>query len=328
LPEISDDRSPKMNQLNANFDKKEFQTLWNKINKKAVYKVDFNSNELIENCISAIDDELSVTALQYTIVQGEQKTKQTDEMLKQGTGFKVTENKMEYESVSLHSTVKYDLIGKLASSSNLTRKTVCAILQGITSDKFDLFKVNPEQFISETSRLVKEQKATATIQHLTYDLIDETHDTEIFTQNQKIQDFSKAITQLKKHVYDFAVTDSKVERKFIKDLDVSDEVEVYAKLPRGFTIPTPLGEGGYNPDWAIAFKDGSVKHILFVAETKGSMSTMQLKKIEEAKIECARKYFERLEQEVVAEGDGERVKFNMVATYSDLLEKAGVNKPA
>jgi type III restriction enzyme len=128
-------------------------------------------------------------------------------------------------------------------------------------------------------------------------------------------------------VYDFAVTDSKVERKFIEKLDVSEEVEVYAKLPRGFTIPTPLGEGGYNPDWAIAFKEGSVKHILFVAETKGSMSTMQLKKIEEAKIECARKYFERLEQEVVAEGDGERVKFNMAATYSDLLEKAGVNKP-
>jgi len=328
LPEINDDRAPKINPLNANFDKKEFQKLWNKINKKAVYKVDFDSNELIENCISAIDKELSVTPLQYTIVQGEQKAKQTDDMLKQGDTFEVNMRKTEYETVSIHSSVKYDLIGKLASSSNLTRKTVCAILQGITSDTFDLFKVNPEQFISETARLVKEQKATATIQHLTYDLIDETHDTEIFTQNQKIQDFSKAVTQLKKHVYDFAITDSKVERKFIEDLDVSDEVEVYAKLPRGFTIPTPLGEGGYNPDWAIAFKDGSVKHILFVAETKGSMSTMQLKKIEEAKIECARKYFERLEQEVNGEGEGEKVKFNMVATYSDLLEKAGVNKPA
>ena len=327
LPEISDDRAPKINPLNANFDKKEFQKLWKKINKKAVYKVDFDSNELIENCIATINKELSVTPLQYTIVQGEQKKNQTDEMLKQGDSFKVTETKTEFETVSVHSSVKYDLIGKLASSSNLTRKTICAILQGINSDKFDLFKVNPEQFISETARLVKEQKATVTIQHLTYDLVDEVPDSEIFTENQKIQDFSKAVTQLKKHVYDFATTDSKVERKFIEELDISDEVEVYAKLPRGFTIPTPLGEGGYNPDWAVAFKKGSVKHILFVAETKGSMSTMQLKKIEEAKIECARKYFERLEQEVVAEGDGERVKFNMVATYSDLLEKAGINKP-
>jgi type III restriction enzyme len=138
-----------------------------------------------------------------------------------------------------------------------------------------------------------------------------------------INDFSKVVKNLKKHVYDFASTDSKVERKFIEELDTSNEIEVYAKLPRGFTIPTPLGTGGYNPDWAIAFKDGSVKHILFIAETKGSMSTMQLKKIEEAKIECAKKFFKRLEQEVETDNDVEKVKFNMVASYSDLLNKVG-----
>jgi len=243
-------------------------------------------------------------------------------MLKQGTAFEIKEQKVEYETAPVSSSVQYDLMGKLATNVKLTRKTVCAILQGISIDKFELFKVNPEQFISETARLVKEQKAAATIAHLTYDLIDETYDSHIFTENQKIHDFSNAVTDLKKHVYDFAVTDSKIERKFIENLDISAEVEVYAKLPRGFTIPTPLGEGGYNPDWAIAFKEGSVKHILFVAETKGSMSSMQLKKIEEAKIACARKYFDRLEQEISG-NNGEKVKFNMVATYSDLLEKAG-----
>lgn len=106
LPEIADDRAPKINPLNTNFDKKEFQKLWNKINKKAEYKVNFDSNELIENCIAAIDKELSVTPLQYTITQGEQKAKQTDEMLKQGASFKVTESKTEYETVTIHSSVK------------------------------------------------------------------------------------------------------------------------------------------------------------------------------------------------------------------------------
>lgn len=133
----------------------------------------------------------------------------------------------------------------------------------------------------------------------------------------------RSLRTLKKHVYDFASTDSKVERAFIKELDTSNDIEVYAKLPRGFTIPTPLGSEGYNPDWAIAFKDGTVKHVLFVAETKGSMSTMQLKKIEEAKIECAKKFFERLEQEVESDDDAEKVKFNMVASYSDLLKVVG-----
>lgn len=318
LPEVSDDRAPKTNPLNANFDKKEFQALWNKINKKAVYQVDFKSEELIDNCVSAIDKELYVTPLQYTVEEGIQKTQQTDEMLKKGEGFdKVrTADPIQY-TASVRSSVKYDLIGKVASNTNLTRMTICLVLQKIDSEKFELFKVNPEQFISNCSRLINEQKATTTIQHLTYDLIDDVYDIELFTGAQLKQDFSKVGERLKKHVYDYVVTDSEVERKFVNELDISDMIEVYAKLPNGFRIPTPLGTEGYNPDWAIAFKEGSVKHVLFVAETKGSMSSMQLRVIEKGKIDCARKYFERLEQET----EGEKVKFNMVASYGELLNK-------
>lgn len=317
LPEITDDRSPKTNPLNANFDKKEFQKLWNKINKKAIYQVDFDSNELVANCISVINEELYVTPLQYTVEVGEQKVHQTDEMLKQGDAFKKTDSKVFAHKVSVHSSVKYDLIGKVASDTNLTRKTVSLVLQNMNPEKFDMFKVNPEQFISECSRLINEQKATATIQHLTYDLIDEEYGVELFTGAQLKQDFTKVGEKLKKHVYDYVVTDSDKEREFVNELDISDMIEVYAKLPNGFRIPTPFGTGGYNPDWAIAFKEGSVKHILFVAETKGSMSSMQLRAIEKGKIDCARKYFERLEQD--AEGDN--VKFNMVASYGELLNK-------
>ena len=323
LPEIIDDRKPKTNVLNANFEKREFQKLWNKINRKAVYQVNFSSEELINNSISAINEHLYVTPLQYTIEVGDQSEKLTEEQLNQGRGFEVRETDRQAHNAPIQSSVPYDLIGEIAEDTKLTRKSVCAILQGIAADKFALFKVNPEQFISEVDRIINEEKATATIQQLSYDLIDETYESDIFTQNQVINDFSKVVENLKKHVYDFASTDSKVERAFIKELDTSNDIEVYAKLPRGFTIPTPLGSEGYNPDWAIAFKEGTVKHILFVAETKGSMSTMQLKKIEEAKIECAKKFFERLEQEVESDDDAEKVKFNMVASYSDLLKVVG-----
>lgn len=125
--------------------------------------------------------------------------------------------------------------------------------------------------------------------------------------------------KLRKSVYEYVVTDSKVERSFVEQLDVSDEVVVYSKLPRGFFIPTPVGD--YNPDWAIAFRDDTtkIKHVYFVAETKGSMSTLQLKGVEEAKIECARKFFASLN----AKADNDGVKYDVVDTYENLLALVG-----
>jgi type III restriction enzyme len=75
-------------------------------------------------------------------------------------------------------------------------------------------------------------------------------------------------------------------------MDISDEVCVYAKLPRTFQIPTPVGN--YAPDWAIAFNKGDVKHVFFIAETKGSLDSMELRGVEKAKIDCARKLFNNI----------------------------------
>ena len=156
--------------------------------------------------------------------------------------------------------------------------------------------MNPEHFIAEASRLINEQKATTIIEQLCYDRIGDRYETDIFTAAQTGQDFSRAVGKLNHHVYDYAIADSKVERDFVNELDISAEVVVYAKLPRGFLIPTPVGD--YNPDWAITFKQGSVQHIYFVAETKGSMSSMKLREIEKTKIDCARKFFDELNRQV------------------------------
>lgn len=318
LPDVGDDRKPKTNPLNANFEKREFKELWNRINRKAVYRVEFDSNELIRNSIRALDKELKVTPLQYTIQSGTQGEQITDSQLKRGESFQLENTAVETHNASIHSAVTYDLLGKLAENTQLTRKTIAEMLGGIQPPVFKQFKQNPEHFLAEATRLINEQKATIIIERLTYDGIAETHDTDIFTAGQSSQDFTKASEKLRNHIYDYVITDSNIEREFVKELDTSAEVVVYAKLPRGFLIPTPVGD--YNPDWAITFKEGTVKHIYFVAETKGSMSTMELRAIEHTKIECARKFFEEINRKI----DPEHVKYDVVTSYGKLMEIVGM----
>lgn len=314
LPDIGDDRKPKKNPLNANFDKQEFKALWNRINRKAAYSVDFDSDELVQKAVKELDAALSVTPLQYTIQAGEQIDQVTGEALKRGDGFKVSETKTEYNKQSIHSAVKYDLIGKLAEGTQLTRRTVAEILKGINVAVFAQFKTNPESFVAEATRLINEQKATVIIEHLAYDPVEDKFALDIFTAGQTKQDFSKAGDKLQRHIYDYVLTDSKVEREFVKELDTANEVVVYAKLPRGFLIPTPVGD--YNPDWAISFKEGTVKHVYFVAETKGSMSSMDLREIEKTKIKCARKFFDEMNRRYAPEN----VKYDVVDSFGKLME--------
>lgn len=315
LPDVSDGRKPKTNRLNGNFDRKEFQMLWHKINRKAVYKVDFDSLELIKNCVRILNKDLKVTPLQYTIENGIQMDNISDEQLKLGKGFRIKTTQTQTHHSNIHSTVRYDLIGKLAENCVLTRKTIAKILMGIESYVFDQFQQNPEHFIAEASRLIKEQMASVIIEKLSYDTINDSYNVDIFTVDQKIADMKNAISDVNKHIYDYVIVDSQgIEKDFVTELDTSKEVVVYAKLPRGFLIPTPVGD--YNPDWAISFKEGSVKHIYFVAETKGSMSSLELRSVEEHKIECARKFFEKINSEIIRE----KVKYDVVTNYSKLME--------
>lgn len=317
LPQIENDRGSKTNPLNNNFDKKEFKELWSRINRKAAYSVHFDSSELVDKCAATLNKELKVSPLQYTIQSGVQADELDFDGLKQGEGFNVTTTSTQSDAKSIHSSVKYDLIGKIAESVKLTRRTVSTILTKIEKIVFNQFKTNPESFISEAIRLINEQKATVIIEHLTYDATSETHDTDIFTDAQAKQNFKNAGEPLNKHIYDYAITDSKNERTFVTDLDTSSEVVVYAKLPKGFFIPTPVGN--YNPDWAIAFQEGAVKHVYFVAETKGSMSSMELREIEKTKIECARKFFEEINRKI----NLDNVKYDVVDSYGKLMEIVG-----
>ncbi|OLT38868.1 hypothetical protein BJF82_13655 [Kytococcus sp. CUA-901] len=240
LPEPGDSRKPKVIPLNKNFEKKEFTELWSRINHRAVYQVEFDSDELIGKCVTALDAQLKVSALQYVIEHGQQKDALEADELGTGEGFDKGQHRTEFESLSSGSQVKYDLLGEITEKTQLTRRTVTKVLTTIKPTTFAKFRQNPEHFITECARLINEQKATVIVEHLSYDALDDRHDTDIFTANQTKQDFTKAGDKLKKHIYDYVVTDSGTERSFVEDLDTSDEVVVYAKLPRGFFIPTPV----------------------------------------------------------------------------------------
>jgi len=319
LPQISDDRKLKLNPLNLNFEKREFKELWSQINRKAAYSVQFDSNELVRKAVEALNDKdsgLRVTPMLYSIQHGEQTASIAFDDIKLGNSFELKNSKTEPNKFSIHSTVKYDIVGKLAEGTQLTRGTVTSILKGADEAVFAQFKTNPESFITEAIHIINEQKATVIIEHLAYDPVDDSFDIDIFTTGQSKQDFSNAVKTPKHHIYDFVLPDSGSipERNFAEALEASDEVVVYAKLPRGFLIPTPVGD--YNPDWAIAFKEGNVKHIYFVAETKGSMSSMNLRQIEKAKISSARKFFRAIN----SSNKLSSIKYEVVDNFGRLME--------
>ena len=296
------------NKLNDNFMKKEFQELWRRINHKYAYTVSFDSEELIEKAVAAINKELEVTQLSYVVTRGEQKDKASLNDMKHGEMMRQQESATEKLKTDIVSNVRYDLLGKISSATRLTRKTVAAILSKIRPPKFDMYKANPEEFIRKVTRLILEQKATIIVEHISYNRIDGKFDSDIFTQ-EKHGTIDRAF-EGKKSIVDYVFTDSEGERKFVGQIDTAKEVAVYAKLPKGFHIPTPVGN--YSPDWAIAFQEGEVKHIYFVAETKGSMSSMDLREIEKGKIACAEKLFAQISTS--------NVKYGKVDSFETLMD--------
>ncbi len=301
------------NPLNNNFYKKEFQELWNSINDKYAYRVEFDSKELIEKSIKYLNDNLQVKRLMYVLNVGSQRDSITYDEAKEKDTFDIAESTHRtLKSSSVQS--KYDLVGDISKNTSLTRKTVANILMGLNHVKFEMFRINPEDFIIQVSKGINEQKATMVIEHITYVPTGEKYDASIFTAVKAERDYVKAFISnkaIQKYVFTDGITDDSRERKFASSLEKADEVYIYAKLPRGFRIPTPVGN--YAPDWAIVFKKAGVKHIFFIAETKGSMDGMELRLIEKSKIECAKVLFNEI--------NTSDVRYDYVDSYQSLMDK-------
>lgn len=279
----------------ARFDK--FRALWDLIKEKTYYQVKLDTPQLIKDAIKALDTELSVSTVQIAVTS------------KSGSTSSLVHS-------SSSSSLRYDLIGELVRRTGLKRQTIAEILRGIKPATFEQYSQSPEDFIIKAGDIIDGRKISAVTKGITY-----------HTMTPKSQMYSQAIfedqelrgcididaLESEKALYDLIVVDSLgTEMEFAKELEKHEEVEVYTKLPRSFYINTPAGR--YNPDWAIVFREGTVSHVYFVAETKGSESMLQLREIERIKIECARKHFEKI--------SGGNLKFDVVTSYASLRDKA------
>ena len=291
----------------------QFKALWKKISPKSIYVVDFDTDELIKKAIDAVNGKLRIAKVFFKVETGSMKEIKSKDALAQGTAFSKSRSDTYDTSKQIRasSSVKYDLVGKIVAETGLTRKAVVQILTGIEKTVFEQFKYNPEEFILKASELINDEKATAIVQHITYNMLEESYDTSIFTEPTIKGKLDENAMKAQRHLYDHIIFDSANERKFAAELDTNADVAVYVKLPNSFYISTPVGR--YNPDWAIAFYEGKVKHIYFVAETKGSMSSLQLRQVEESKIHCAREHFKAI--------SGGNVIYEVVDSYQTLLDR-------
>ncbi len=293
------------------FDSSAWKELWNRINHRSTYQVNFDSRLLINKAISAIDERLTVARVRIVVEQGSMTDVKDTAQLKEGRAMEITLKKTVDINDTVSKDVRYDLIGELVTKTGLTRRTIVEILKGIKYEKFGMFKENPEDFIIKAANLINEQKALSVVEKIQYNKSDMTFDTAIFSESIIRGVIGDDAIESKKSLFDIVVCDSRqTEVNFAKELEHSDDVEVYAKLPGGFYINTPVGR--YNPDWAIAFKEESVTNIYFVVETKGSNDVADLRPVEAAKIECAKRHFESLGHK--------DLKYNFVASYDKLLE--------
>lgn len=308
-----DGRKPKLAKFQKdNFAKKEFQELWKRINRRTYYQVNFDTSDLVKKSVKAVDDLLKVTEIRIVVEGGSMEKIRDKESLEAGVAMTQGNIRTIHLTEAVGKGVTYDLIGQLVSATGLTRKTIVEILKGIKPATFCMFKMNPEEFIIKTARIINDCKALAVIQCIKYEKLNDEFSTDIFTENALRGKLGANAIESVKSLYDLVVLDSMgTEKNFAESLEHEDDVVVYTKLPRGFYINTPMGK--YNPDWAVAFREGSVKHVYFIAETKGTDDLpSDLRGTENSKIECARKHFEAISEKDVI--------FDVVKNYQKLYD--------
>ena len=308
-----DGRKPKLAKFQKdNFAKKEFQELWKRINRRTYYQVNFDTSDLVKKSVKAVDDLLKVTEIRIVVEGGSMENIHDKESLEAGVAMTQGNIRTIHLTEAVGKGVTYDLIGQLVSATGLTRKTIVEILKGIKPATFSMFKMNPEEFIIKTARIINDCKALAVIQCIKYEKLNDEFSTDIFTENALRGKLGVNAIESVKSLYDLVVLDSMgTEKNFAESLEHEDDVVVYTKLPRGFYINTPMGK--YNPDWAVAFREGSVKHVYFIAETKGTDDLpSDLRGTENSKIECARKHFAAISEKDVI--------FDVVKNYQKLYD--------
>lgn len=295
------------------FKRKEFQELWKKINHQTYYTVDFKTEDLIQRAVIELNNHLRVSEINIQITTGTLNEIKSKQELAEGTAMNVTGTDTHAVKELVNENVKCDLVGKLVNATGLTHRVIVTILQKISPNTFYQFKANPEEFIIKVGNIINQCKAIAVIEHVAYHKLDKTFDSDIFSASALKGKLGVNAIESQRSLYDLVVVDSQgIEMDFAKALEEhQNEVIVYTKLPGGFYINTPVGH--YNPDWAIVFKESAdIKHVYFVAETKGYSDdeVLDYRSAESIKIECVKRHFATISNSTVT--------YDVVKNYADL----------
>ena len=262
----------------------EFKALWDRIKHKTIYSLAFDNEDLIEQCIKALEDAppISKTRLQW---------RKADIAIGQ-SGVEATEVAVDMPSVLEEADIEIpDVLTELQDRTQLTRRSIHRILT--SSGRLDDFKRNPQQFIDLSSQAINRCKRQALVDGIKYRRLgDQYYYAQELFEKEELSGYLKNMLDVEKSVYEQILYESDVESRFADNLEKATDVKLYAKLPGWFKVPTPLGS--YNPDWAVLIGSDTGERLYFVVETKGSLYNSDLRPTETAKIECGKKHFKAL----------------------------------
>ena len=266
----------------------EFQALWDRIKYKTTFRVDFDTNALIEKCAEEIKINLQVGKARFTYRKAKTEIDRGGLHTEQ-----VQETTSVYESRAFDLP---DLITYLQNETNLTRRTIVAIIN--KSGRLESFKNNPQKFIEQVANIIKSQMRLFIVDGIKYHKIgdDQFYAQELFQQNELFGYLKDNMVKAEKSVFDHVVYDSDIELEFASAFERNEDIKLYAKLPGWFKIDTPLG--GYNPDWAVLIEQDGKEKLYFVVETKSTLFSVERRPEENAKIKCGYAHFEALGDDV------------------------------
>ncbi|MEC4103524.1 type III restriction-modification system endonuclease [Escherichia coli] len=266
----------------------EFQALWDRIKYKTTFRVDFDTNVLIEKCAEEIKVNLQVGKARFTYRKAKTEIDRSGVHTQQ-----VQETTRVYESRAFDLP---DLITYLQNETNLTRRTIVAIIN--KSGRLESFKNNPQKFIEQSANIIKSQMRLFIVDGIKYQKIgdDQFYAQELFQQNELFGYLKDNMVKVEKSVFDHVVYDSDIELEFASAFERNEDIKLYAKLPGWFKIDTPLG--GYNPDWAVLIEKDGKEKLYFVVETKSTLFSVERRPEENTKIKCGYAHFEALGDEV------------------------------
>lgn len=260
----------------------DFKELWDRVKHKTTYRVRFDNEKLIENCIRALNNASAIpkTRLQWrraglTIgragVEAEEREASAPVTL--------TEGDIELP----------DILTTLQDQTQLTRRSIARILT--ESLRLSDFKRNPQHFIETAAQAINREKRLALVDGIKYQRVGEDafYAQELFEKEELTGYLKNMLTDRSKSVYESVVYQSANEARFAEQLENNTAVKVYAKLPGWFQVATPLGP--YNPDWAVLVQTDEGERLYLVVETKGSLLAEDLRAKEQAKIACGREHF-------------------------------------